>query len=195
MRIPGFALRFLQRRYLPLGSKTLPDEIIAPGYRWRKSKHRTDEMPDNPFLLRWFIPGHKSRYLNRYLHCFVRNDEDRALHDHPWFNFSILLQGSYIEHTIDAGGVHKKTEYHAGEVKLRTPWAAHRVELLKDAEGKPRPCWSLFITGPVVRTKWGFHCENGWRSSDEFHINGGCDDPEEYRQSPPRETLREDFHG
>lgn len=180
MRVPRVVLDFLCKRYLPIRDQREPDEIIAPGPRWRKSRKRPEEKPDewpkNPFLFRWFVSGRKSRYFNRYLHCFTRNDEDRALHDHPWYNLSILLEGSYIEHTIDAGGVHKRIEYHAGELKFRSPWAAHRVELLKDEHGQPRPCWSLFITGPVMRKKWGFHCpETGWRSSQDFHINGGCE--------------------
>ena len=44
---------------------------------------------------------------NLYLHEFSRSDDDRALHDHPWlFNLSVLLSGTYVEHTIDAGGIH-----------------------------------------------------------------------------------------
>ena len=29
----------------------------------------------------------------------MRDDEDRALHDHPWHNVSLLLVGQYIEVT------------------------------------------------------------------------------------------------
>lgn len=100
-----------------------------------------------------------------YLHQFLSSDEDRALHDHPWFNISFLLKGSYVEETIAAGGIHYRKIRHAwtlSGVKFRSPWTAHRVELI---EG--RPCWSLFITGPVVRT-WGFHCPQGWRRWTEF---------------------------
>lgn len=111
----------------------------------------------------WLIP--RNRIFNIYLHNFLRSDEDRALHDHPWFNLSILLDGSYIEETIVAGGIHKrklrKSRTLSG-IKLRSPWTAHRVELIDD-----KPCWSLFITGPVIRT-WGFHCRNGWRPWYEF---------------------------
>lgn len=179
MRVPRVVLEYLKRRYLPIRNRT-PDEIIAPGTRWRKSRKRPeehpDEQPNNPFLFRWFIPGYKSRWFNRYLHCFVRDDEDRALHDHPWFNLSILLEGSYIEHTIDKGGVHHRDVIEAGQLKFRTPWDAHRVELLKNSVGAPMQSWSLFLTGPVMRKKWGFHCpDTGWRSSQDFHINGGCE--------------------
>jgi hypothetical protein len=190
MRLPHVVVEYLKKKYLPIpDQRPLPqgrwnaesprlltaDEIVGPGMRWRKIRADGD-LPEKPFLYRWFIPGYKSKYLNRYLHCFCRDDEDRALHDHPWFNLSILLDGSYIEHTIDKGGVHRRTVFTAGDVKWRSPWAAHRVELLKDENGNPRPAWSLFLTGPVMRKQWGFHCpETGWRSSHDFHINGGCD--------------------
>lgn len=175
MRVPGFVVEYLKRRYMPLAERS-EDEIISPGFRWRVTKNTDAERPTNAFLRRWFIPGFKSRWFNRYLHCFVRNDEDRALHDHPWFNVSILLDGDYIEHTIKKGGVHDRSVYHAGDLKFRSPWAAHRVELLKGPDGKPLPAWSLFLTGPVMRKKWGFHCpDTGWRSSQDFRINGGCE--------------------
>jgi hypothetical protein len=38
---------------------------------------------------------------NVYLHHFLRSDDDRALHDHPWINLSLLLDGCYLEHCGD----------------------------------------------------------------------------------------------
>lgn len=178
MRLPRFIVEFLWRRYGPLANQE-PDEIIGHNARSRKNApggHAAVPV-HRPFLLRWFASP-KNNFCNRYLHKFVRNDEDRALHDHPWWNLSILLRGQYIEHTIDPGGVHRRTVYKAGDVKLRPPWAAHRVELIDDPSevvtGK-QPSWSLFVTGPVQR-KWGFHCPTEWRTSHQFHVKGGCDD-------------------
>jgi hypothetical protein len=95
--------------------------------------------------------------LNVYLHHFLRSDDERALHDHPWPWASLLLRGRYIEHTIAAGGVHRRDERHVGSLKLALPSRAHRVEVLPGES-----CWTLFITGPRVR-EWGFHCpEQGW---------------------------------
>ena len=111
---------------------------------------------ENPYMRRWWVIP-RNRWFNIYMHEFLRSDDDRALHDHPWFNLSILLRGRYVEHTIAAGGVHHSREMKAGAIKFRAPWSAHRVEI------KPgETCWTLFITGPVMRT-WGFHCPNGWR--------------------------------
>ncbi len=139
-----------------------------------------------PYLRRWWItpwsgahmtpPGRRTRWqrigarLNLpgiYLHQVLRSDDDRALHDHPWANCSILLRGSYLEHTIRAGGIHVRTRRKAGAVVFRWARAAHRLEI--DAG----ECWSLFLTGPRTRA-WGFHCPHGWVPWREFTA---ADDP------------------
>lgn len=109
---------------------------------------------ENPYLRRWWLIP-RNRWLNVYLHEFCRSDDDRALHDHPWWNLSILLRGQYIEHTIADGGINVRTERQAGDVKFRSADAAHRIEL---SDGH---CWTLFLTGPRLR-EWGFHCPRGW---------------------------------
>lgn len=130
---------------------------------------------DDPYLLRWhLIP--RNPLFNVYLHCFLRSDDDRALHDHPWLWCSVLLRGGYIEHTIAAGGVHRRDQRLAPSVRFALPTKAHRVELIDGASA-----WSLFVTGPRVR-QWGFHCpERGWVHWKEFtsengnEIGPGCD--------------------
>src|ERR1700722_14934819 len=91
--------------YLDTLSESQPDEIIAQGERWRKTSGSASKL-NQPFLRRWFVIP-KNRWLNIYYHNFVRSDDDRALHDHPWANLSHLVHGAYIEHTIDAGGIHR----------------------------------------------------------------------------------------
>lgn len=131
--------------------------------------------PDDHYLRRWFVIP-RNVVFNIYLHQFLRSDDDRALHDHPWVNASFLLQGEYVEHTIPAGGINVRKLYRAGDLKLRAARAAHRVELVSG------PCWSLFITGPRMR-QWGFHCPRGWKHWQAFtkpgnygEIGPGCDD-------------------
>jgi hypothetical protein len=138
-----------------------------------------------PYLLRWYVTPWRGWFRsidpaerlwwqralirlakclpNVYLHQFHRSDDDRALHDHPWlFNCSILLSGTYTEHTIDAGGIHRRRVLRAGAWRFRWGRAPHRVEL------HAGQCWTLFITGPVVRA-WGFHCaEQGWIPWEKF---------------------------
>lgn len=120
----------------------------------------------DPYLLRWWLIP-RNRWFNVYLHCFLRSDDERALHDHMYVNLSVLLDGEYVEHGIRRGGVATAVRRRAGEAKLRSPWTAHRIELLRDAGGELMACWTLFVTGPRLRN-WGFHCPAGWRSWQEF---------------------------
>jgi hypothetical protein len=130
---------------------------------------------EDPYLLRWFVIP-RNRFFNIYLHNFRRSDDDRALHDHPWANCSILLRGSYTEHSIAAGGVEQRRPLSAGAIRLRLSGRfAHRIEL---THGE---CWTLFITGPRYR-QWGFHCPKGWvhwkkftATDDAGAIGRGCD--------------------
>lgn len=127
----------------------------------------------------WRLP--RNWALNIYYHIVRRSDDDRALHDHPWFSFSIVLDGGYHEHEIKEGGIHTRTWYGPGAMRFR--WhgrKAHRLELktgpMREApmmsiqeemayEGDRQvefPATTIFITGPVLR-RWGFHAaEHGW---------------------------------
>jgi hypothetical protein len=116
----------------------------------------------------WLIP--RNRLMNIYLHKFTNSDDDRALHDHPWWNLSILLKGSYREHFQGFRKIRR-----AGDLIFRSAKTAHRIEVL---EG---PVWTIFITGPKVRS-WGFLCPKGWRHWREFtspldsgQIGRGCE--------------------
>ncbi|MET4341987.1 hypothetical protein [Bradyrhizobium sp. RT9a] len=160
MRLPVRILDLLNRRLRAVAALREPDVLIGK--------------PGDTYMRRWWVIP-RNRFFNIYLHHFLRSDDDRALHDHPWWNASILMEGRYTEHTIAAGGVNQRKEYVAGDVKLRGAKYAHRVELTSG------PCWSLFITGPNLRA-WGFHCPNGWRPWQEFvdtknsgQVGRGCD--------------------
>jgi hypothetical protein len=130
---------------------------------------------ERPYMRRWWVLP-RNRFLNVYLHQFLRSDDDRALHDHPWANCSVLLRGEYTEHTIAAGGVEHRRVLRAPGLRVRLSGRfAHRVEL------HAGPCWTLFITGPRYR-EWGFHCPAGWipwqkftASDDPGAIGKGCD--------------------
>lgn len=130
----------------------------------------------NPYLRRWWIIP-RNRWCNVYLHQILRSDDDRALHDHPWWNVSILLRGAYRE--VIPHPVYPRTTTHkrrsAGSIVLRRATALHRLEVARG------PVWSLFITGPRVR-EWGFACPQGWVRWDVFtspkdsgQIGRGCD--------------------
>ena len=112
---------------------------------------------DNPYLLRWYVVP-RNRFFGVYLHRFMRSDDDRALHDHPKDNVSLILSGQYREHFAD-GTVRLRRR---GRVVARCAETAHRIELIDN-----RPAVSLFLTGPM-RREWGFLCPQGWRHWSEF---------------------------
>lgn len=143
---------------------------------------------DNPYLLRWFVIPRNSVF-NIYLHKFLRSDDDRALHDHPWWFASLILKGGYYEHR--QGG---RRYRHAGSVALRRPETLHRVELVRHKSAtipmygsKPwvicseKRCWTLVFTGPKIRN-WGFACPKGWIPWQKFtegsangaEVTNGC---------------------
>ena len=124
--------------------------------------------PDRPYLLRWWILP-KNKWFNVYIHLILRNDDDRALHDHPWSSLSVILSGSYREITKTSRRVHRP-----GGFILRHAEYAHRLEVVNG------PVWTLFITGPNIR-EWGFHCPKGWvhwqtfcATDDKGRIGAGC---------------------
>lgn len=120
---------------------------------------------------RYVIP--RNRLFNIYCHEILRDDDDRALHDHPWPNLSIVLRGGYREiafvrpqrHGFPLPATIEKYR-RAGSVVGRRARTAHRLALHRDADNRPIPAWTLFITGPVLRD-WGFWCNGGrwvhWR--------------------------------
>lgn len=124
-----------------------PDFIIGPGE------------PD--YIRRWFIVP-RNIFSNVYLHLMLRDDDDRALHDHPWASRSLILEGGYVE--VTPGGVFERMP---GDLIERTAEAAHRLILRRDAGGMAIPCVSLFFTGPRERD-WGFHCPKGFVPWQEF---------------------------
>ena len=133
-----------------------PDEQIGPH--------------GNRYLLRWWLRREPLRG-NIYLHQVLRDDDDRALHDHPWDSTSIILRGTMKEILKGSARV-----LEPGSITFRDAETAHRLEVVSG------PVWSLFITGPKKRD-WGFHCPNGWRHWREFtdsenggsQIGRGCD--------------------
>lgn len=129
------------------------------------------------YLLRWYVIP-RNPWLNVYLHQFLHDDEDRALHDHPWWFVSIMLRGGYFERV----GTGEQVEVRfAPSVAYRPATHAHRVVLHRDTRDKIVPAWTLVITGRVVRD-WGFYCPQGWRHWKEFtakdnygQVGRGCE--------------------
>lgn len=164
-RVPNRMLRKLLREH-HREIESRPRDIRIPG---------DESIP--PYMLRWWRIK-RNAFFNVYYHIVRRSDDDTALHDHPWWNFSIVLTGGYYEHCIKEGGVHTKTFYDAGSVRFRPSGCfAHRLELERygpnawpAVQGEEIPVHTIFITGPALR-RWGFHHPERWVDAydwDEF---------------------------
>lgn len=148
---------------------------------------------DRPYMHRWHLIRWKVRgrpWLNLYLHRIMRDDDDRALHDHPWANASLILDGVYDEVTPDwrlapfpgasvAETPTRTRRRRTGALVFRRATAVHRLALPIE-NGGIRYTWTLFATGPKVR-EWGFHCPKGWvhhriftAAHDPGDIGAGC---------------------
>lgn len=139
-----------------------------------------------PYLRRWWLIP-RNPIVNIYLHQFSGSDEDRALHCHPWISLSRILKGTYVEvkpvRQSQPGALDYapfgtiKTRHFEGAWIFRRAKFRHRLVIDEGCE-----CWTLFITGPVIRN-WGFHCAKGWRRWQDFvsardkgSVGRGCGD-------------------
>lgn len=127
----------------------------------------------NDYLRRWWVIP-RNPWCNVYLHDIRKSDDDRAFHDHPWTNWSFLIEGGYIEHT-PMGSFERK----AGDFVMRGANQFHRLEVPEGGSAI-----SLFITGPKVR-EWGFGCPQGWvhwkdftDENDSSKTGRGCGEPD-----------------
>ena len=126
------------------------------------------------YLDRWhLIP--RNPLFNIYLHKFIASDPGRDLHDHPWWNVSFLIKGSYFEKT--QRGVYRIFRW---DFVFRKATDCHAIELMPTVHGDPwdwrttpyRPVWTIFITGPKTR-EWGFQTPGGWVAwRDYYRLNG-----------------------
>lgn len=106
-------------------------------------------------LYRWVL--FRCRWFQVVVHNFI-SDDPPDLHDHAWWNVSIVLAGQLVETTYVFGPEHPLALRHRtlrrGDVVLRRAAALHRLAVV-------RPAWTLFITGPDSR-EWGYRTARGW---------------------------------
>jgi hypothetical protein len=115
--------------------------------------------PADPYMHRWHVVP-RNEWCNVYLHKIMRSDDDRALHDHPWNNSTLVLEGGYFEHLKDG----YKEWRGPGWQGSRTAETLHRLEL--DPTRSPYAL-TLFTTSPKLR-EWGFACPKGWVHWQDF---------------------------
>ena len=164
--------KFIARRVRAVMASRPPDFVIGP--------------PGDPYMLRWWwIP--RNRFFNIYIHRILHDDEDRALHDHPWASLSYMVEGVLFEFyttrrdraSLPYAHWARGKKIAAGQWTYRSPGFAHRLVVLGELTT------TIFITGPRVR-EWGFHCPKGWVPWRDFvardnkgAVGRGCGEIEE----------------
>lgn len=100
-----------------------------------------------PYCYRWVL---NLGLFSLRLHHWVASDDNRALHDHPYWFITFILKGRYYDVT------EKKVEkMSVGTLRYRRRRHTHTVMLQPNEE-----CWSLLLTGPKIH-RWGFHLPDG----------------------------------
>ncbi len=143
---------------------------------------------EGPYMLRWYLLP-RNPWFNVYLHKFLRDDDDRALHDHPWNFVSLMIKGSYIERRpnpyrdwpeFDPEFIDSKRG--SPSIAFRRATDKHRVTLARNPDGSAKPCWTIVVTGSKIR-EWGFWCPKGfvhWQdfcaSDNKGNVGKGCGD-------------------
>lgn len=174
----GYTLALTQPLELVRQPFGMPPSASIEGMRaWAQQiigMRRPDFVIGDDYLRRWYVIP-RNPWCNVYLHEIRKSDDDRALHDHPWRNTSIILAGEYLEH-LPGGVVVRRGP---GDVVEREAEALHRLEI---DPGAP-PVLSLFVTGPKIRD-WGFACPQGWvpwqlftDPTDSSKTGAGCGEP------------------
>lgn len=140
---------------------------------WRKPDFIIGNDPADPYMRRWWI-WPRNRLANAYLHHFLKDDDDRAPHCHPWKSLSLMVRGHLRELYLDADGNEHWREIKAPSIVYRSATFRHRLVVIK-------PAWTIFLTGQSVR-EWGFWCGNvrfvPWREfvapDDKGQVGRGC---------------------
>jgi hypothetical protein len=123
---------------------------------WYFMERRDIKPQDKDYLIRWIVL--QCPWFSVYVHKFLSSDDERALHDHPWNFFSIILKGAYKEHCWmnKYGNPTVCNIRKMGSIGYREANWKHRVELITPT------VWTLMLVSPRKRAKWGFWPKANW---------------------------------
>lgn len=122
--------------------------------------------PGDYSLLRWHVWKRRKWWFNLFIHQMLRSDDDRALHDHPWWSLSLVLTphlGEVYQWNPPDGNAWFR-RFKPGQLVLRSSRFAHRLTVTYGCHA-----YTLFLVGPNVR-QWGFWCPKGWLHNDAFSV-------------------------
>lgn len=107
-----------------------------------------------PYAYRWVF---NFGLFSIRIHKWLRSDDKRFFHDHPWPFITFVLKGGYID--VSPTG---KDTLNRWSIRYRSSKHKHYVKI------KHGGALTLLITGPQVRN-WGFWVKNKlWYPSQYF---------------------------
>jgi hypothetical protein len=115
-------------------------------------------------LYLWRLRVLETPWFGVKLHWIRGADDDRALHDHPWWFVSFVLWGSYEEIVPKTG-----QPLFCGADRRRVRWFNRKkaTDLHRIVQVSRGGAWTLVVNGPYQR-KWGFQTRYGWTPWDVF---------------------------
>lgn len=140
--------------------------VLAPVLLWVAKRRPYADIGD--YMERYWLVHYNSWFSFGWsvrVHVTKRSDQDRALHDHPWSNFSLVLRGGYYEHMPLWTPEEINRLFSSGQGPERTiarwrgagMWVARRAEQRHRLElDDDEPCVSLFIMRRKTQS-WGFY--------------------------------------
>ncbi len=118
-------------------------------------------VPDCIYMVRWIIDF---KWFSIRLHHWLKSDDLRHMHDHPWDFYSLVLWGSIIDRT-ESGDEQRNW------LSLRKFKAEHRHAAVIN-----KPCWTLLFCGREKRV-WGYWVDGKFRKRNKYYYENGHHNP------------------
>lgn len=114
-------------------------------------------LPDCPYVIRWRL---ETPIGSLRVHHWLSSDDDRAVHDHPWWFLTFVVKGYYY----DAGT--RAELLQAPAIRFRPAKHQHTVYPGRDG------AWTILITGRPLRT-WGFYPKGKFVKANKWFLTYG----------------------
>jgi hypothetical protein len=117
-----------------------------------------------PYMYRWIW---NLGLFSIRVHKWIRSDDKRHFHNHPWNFLTFVIKGSYTDVSLNtSNGEVTWDKLKRFSIRYRPASHMHYVDVPKEG------AWTIMITGPKAQ-KWGFWVNNHlWRPLRFFHKYG-----------------------
>jgi len=114
-----------------------------------------------PYLVRWVFDF---GWFSIRLHHWLKSDDTRNFHDHPWDFVSIVLWGTIIDRT-------EKGDITRLWLSISKFPAEHQHCAVIN-----KPCWTLLFCGPERRI-WGYWVNGKFRKRNKYYYENEHHNP------------------